>query len=354
MLAQVALPALAHEGNPEIRVELDAPAPALEGVEVAVVTSVTDQLVVENTSPHVLEVLDDNGDAFLQIGPDGVSANLNSEGWYQTNNPFGLSEVPERATAGAEPDWAKVAADPSWGWFDHRLHPENVVLPPEVAEAGEPARLARWTVPVRWRGEERAFTGAIVYRPLRGSVLAEMVMPPDVRGLTIAVLQGRVPGLFLENGTGETVVVQGADGEPFLRFNDKGVQANRHSPSWLAARRADAGDLSVELIDPSLPPDWERVSQVPRFGWVEPRAAYPEEEPPEDVIAARDRTTLLEWAVPMDVGGERVVATGHTLWDPAATVEEELPGWVGYVRPAATAAAVLSLLWLLVLRRRRG
>ena len=354
MLTLVALPAVAHESNSGIRVELDAAASALPGVDVAVVTSVTAQLVVTNTADDVLEVIDDNGDPFLRIGPDGVSANLNAVGWYQTNNPFGASDVPDRAVAGAEADWKKVAAEPSWGWFDHRLHPADVVVPPAIREAGEPAELARWQVPVRWQGAEHAFRGSIVYRPVRGSVLAEIVNGPDVAGLTVAVLQGRVPGLYLENGTGETVVVRGAHGEPFLRFDDRGVEANRHSPSWLAARRAEGGDLSQELIDPSLEPAWGRVSEVPRFGWVEPRTAFPDEEPPEEVIAAGEPVTLLEWEIPLEVGDATVSATGRTRWEPLPGPVDEAPAWLPYVRPAATAVGVLGLLWLLLLVRRRG
>ena len=348
----LATPALAHEGNPAVRVELDASATAFEGIEVAVVASVTDQLVVTNTTPDVLEVLDDNGDAFLRIGPDGVDANLNAVGWYQTNNPFGLSEVPERAVAGAAADWAKVAAEPSWGWFDHRLHPAGVTGPPEVAAAGEPAEIAQWRVPVRWRGTGAAFSGTIVYRPIRGSVLAELEQPVDVEGVTLAVLQGRVPGLFLENDTEQTVIVRGADGEPFLRFDERGVAANRHSPSWLAARRAEGDDLSRELIDPTLPPDWQRISEVPRFGWIEPRTAYPDEEPPEDVIAAGDPVTLLEWEIPLEVDGQAVAVAGRTRWEPLPEAAAPVPAWVPFVRPAAAVAGILGLVWLVVLRRR--
>lgn len=345
-------PAFAHEGNPAVRVELDASATALEGIDVEVVTSVTEQLVVTNTTSDVLEVVDDNGDAFLRIGPDGVEANLNAVGWYQTNNPFGLSDVPERAIAGAEPDWAKVAAEPSWGWFDHRLHPPGVTVPPEVAAAGEPAEIAQWRVPVRWRGTDAAFSGTIVYRPIRGSVLAELDGPLPVDGVTLAVLQGRVPGLFLENDTGQSVLVRGADGEPFLRFDDRGVEANQHSPSWLAARRAEGEGLAAGVIDPSLPPAWKRVSEVPRFGWVEPRTAYPDEEPPDDVIAAGDPVTLLEWEIPLEVDGRAVAATGRTRWEPLPDAEPQPPAWAPYVRPVAAVAGVLGLVWLVLLRRR--
>jgi hypothetical protein len=348
-----ATPAAAHEGNPAVRVELDA-ASVPEGLEVEVVASVTDQLVVSNPSGDVLEILDDNGDPFLRIGPEGVDANLNAVGWYQTNNPFGTSDIPDRAVAGAAPDWAKVAAEPSWGWFDHRLHPADVRIPPEIAEAGQPAELARWQVPVRWRGAEQALAGAIVYRPIRGSVVAELVAPPAVDGLTIGVLQGRVPGLFLENDSGEVVVVRGADGEPFLRFGRRGVQANRHSPAWLAARRAEGGDLSAQVIDASLRPAWQRVSDVPRFGWIDPRTAYPDEEPPAAVIDAGVRTALREWEIPLAVGGQEIVVRGVTSWEPLPGAPHVADSGVGrLLRPGAVAAGVLGLVALLWLLRRR-
>ena len=345
----------AHEANRGVRVELDAPTPALDGIDVSLVVSVTDQLILANTTSDVLEVLDDDGEPFLRIGPDGVEANVNAVGWYQTNNPFGLTEIPARARPGASPEWAKVSVEPSWGWFDHRLHPSQIVPPPEVVEAGRPAELAKWSVPVRWRGEELAVTGSIVYRPVRGSVTSALTRPPDVAGLTLTVLQGRVPGLFLENDTAETVVVLGSEGEPFLRFDKSGVQANLRSPAWLAAKRGAGEEPTGQLIDPSRRPAWQSVSKVPRFGWIEPRAGYPDEEPPEDVIAAQAPTTLTEWEIPLRVGDSDVTATGVTTWEPVAESADgagQGRSWSGAARVVAVGAAVLGLGWLLLRRRR--
>lgn len=347
-------PVWAHEANPGVRVELDASATAIEGVDVAVVTSVTEQLVLANHTQDVVEILDDAGAPFLRIGPDGVHANLTSPSWYQTNNPFGLGQVPDEAQQGAEPRWAQVSAEPSWGWFDHRLHPADVTIPPAVIEEGEPAQLAQFEVPLRYRDQAVSLTGAIVYRPVRGSVLAELTQPPAAEGLSLAVLQGRVPGLFLDNGTGETVIVAGADGEPFLRFNRRGVQANEHSPSWLAARRAETGETADALIDPTLPPSWRPIAEVPRFGWLEPRAAYPDDEPPPEIIDRGEAATLLEWAVPITVGGRDASATGVTRWEPLEGAPAPAGGTLTrWLRPVAIFLAMIALAWLALRGRRR-
>ena len=261
-------------------------------MRIAVVTSVAEQLVLTNPTEQRVDVLDDDGDPFLRIGPRGVLANLSSPAWYLTNNPLGVGRVPAGVRAGARPRWARVAADPSWGWFDHRLHPSEVTVPADVRAAGEPAELARWSVPLRVGTARVALTGAIRFEPVLGTLVSELTDPPDVRGLTLTTLAGRVPGMFLDNRTGQRVTVLGAGGEPFLRFGSSGVEANIHSPSWLAARRAEGGPVRPALVDADSPPAWRRVSKVPRFGWIEPRAAYPQDSPLANVIEAGRTATL--------------------------------------------------------------
>ncbi len=310
------VPALAHEGNPEIRVALDEPPPALAGMDIAVVTSVTEQLVLSNPSGKIVEVLDDDGTAFLRIGPRGVDANLNAAAWYLTNNPLGSGAVPQRARVQAPPAWARVAVEPSWGWFDHRLHPSATSIPAAVRNARRPAELRRWSIPLRVSGNATAITGSIRYQPLRGAITADITRKPDIPGLVVGALPGRVPGLFLENRTGGPVIVLGSKGEPFLRFRRGRVEANRHSPSWLSARRAETGDAAGVVVDASRPPQWRAVSDVPRFGWIEPRAGYPTAEPPAAIADAGQPATLRSWSVPLRVGRRNTAVHGVNAWEP--------------------------------------
>jgi hypothetical protein len=353
VLAAALLPwhAAAHEANPTVRVTLDPPPEAVAGMEIAVAASVADQLVLTNETDRRVEVLDENGDAFLRIGPRGVLANLSSPAWYRTNSPLGLARVPSGVRAGATPRWARVAADPSWGWFDHRLHPAEVTVPPDVRNAGEPAELGRWSVPLRVGTTEVELTGAIRFEPILGTLISELTEPPDVRGLTLTTLAGRVPGMFLDNQTGRRVTVLGAAGEPFLRFGERGVEANVHSPSWLAARRAEGGPVRPSLVDADSPPAWRSVSKVPRFGWIEPRAAYPLDTAPGHVIEAGQPATLNSWTLPLRVGNRTVRAAGVVRWQPVAHAEDPaapddgggVPTWVWAAGAAAVAAGALGI-----------
>src|SRR5215211_6511023 len=154
-LAVPATPAAAHSSDPSVRPVLDTVEPALPGVTVQLAQSVTAQMVVANPTPSTLSVLDGDGQPFLRIGPEGVFANRASPWWYLTNSPNGDASIPAGAQPGAPPRWEQVAAEPAWGWFEHRLHPapaerpaRRVPRPPD----DDPGALVR---PVRLRRSGR-------------------------------------------------------------------------------------------------------------------------------------------------------------------------------------------------------
>ncbi len=155
-----------------------------------------------------------------------------------------------------------------------------------------------------------------MYRPVRGTFEAALTSPlTPVDGVTVSVLQGRVPGLFVDNATDEVVTVTGAAGEPFVRIGPDGVEANLRSPTWVEALQAEGGAPAV-AADADARPRWSRIAKVPRYGWKEYRALYPDDEPPEDVVRSGKPTPLREWTVPMTIGGETFEVTGVTTWQP--------------------------------------
>ena len=85
--AVVLAPAVASAHGPdpgaELVVRLDPLAPELAGVRAQVHRTVAYQLVIENTTDRVLEVLDERGVAFIRIGPSGVEGNLAAPAWYR-------------------------------------------------------------------------------------------------------------------------------------------------------------------------------------------------------------------------------------------------------------------------------
>src|SRR5439155_25198273 len=83
---------------------------------------------------------------------------------------------------------------------------------------------------------------------------------PAVPGLTVRVLN-RDEQLELRNGSGRTVVVQGYDREPYLRFKPNGVvEQNQRSPAtYLNRDRLSLQKIPREAV-PSAKPLWRPVS----------------------------------------------------------------------------------------------
>src|SRR5680860_1141193 len=84
LLSGWAVPAGAHGADPGIRYQL-TDVPEVEGLTVQVVRGLAGQLVLANTTDQVVEVLDDDGRAFLRIGPNGVEADVGSPTWQASD-----------------------------------------------------------------------------------------------------------------------------------------------------------------------------------------------------------------------------------------------------------------------------
>jgi hypothetical protein len=276
--------AAAHDvGGSEPRFRLDPLPRRLAGVVVEVHTTLAPQLVVENKTKKTLEVLDEKGVPFLRMRPGGVDGNFNSDALYRSNSPLPSSRP---ATArDAKPNWKLLSSRPAWGWFDQRL---------------------------RVHSHDAVITGIADASPIRGSWQARLTSPHEpLPGVHVILLPGRVPALFLEASTEETVVVLGASGEPFLRFYPRGVDANVRSPSWRENALAHGEEAPI-AIDAKAPPQWTTVSSSPKYGWVEFRAWPGTDEPTSKGPVA------FRWSIPLEVGTKReFVVEGVTNWKPA-------------------------------------
>ena len=200
LAAAVLAPGLAFAHGPdaggEVDVRLDPLAPELAGVRAQVHRTVAYQLVVENPTERVLEVLDERGVAFIRIGPTGVEGNVEAPAWYRGYAPEG--RVPpsllERIKTGKPPEarWVRARREPTWGWFDARLDPE-------ANEAAHAAR--RFEVPVRISGVASALRGRFVPQPKRsGTLSARLLSAPELApGVSISLVPGRVGSFLLRS-----------------------------------------------------------------------------------------------------------------------------------------------------------
>ena len=361
----------AHEEVPGIRAVLDEITPPLPaGVTVQVRISAADQLIVENTTDVDLEVLGSDGELLFRIGRAGVLANLRSPDWYRSANPGGIAEVPPDADPSAPPRLARVSRDPSWGWFDHRLHEETLTRAPDTG-GRDSITLETWEIPMRYGGDDVAVRGHREYQVRRGRFDSRIESAPPE--LDVTVLPGPVPGLFATATGAGQVELLGAAGEPFARFDGQGVEVNVASPTWAltAAGRSGAAPPD-DLVGVSEEPRWHREGSRRQLTWLEQRAVYEPGEPPDEARTARTPTDLLDWEVAVRVDGRPGRIHGVTSWVPAtvsgadAADRRRVPGGVAGDRDersglvtggliAAAAVGATVALWQLarLLRPRR-
>lgn len=295
-------------GDARVRTMLEASLPAeLDGMRVEAHRTVAPQLVIENPTARVLEVLDADGVAFLRIGPDGVEANLAARAWFQTAGPG--APVPPALASERSPRraarWVRVARGHAFGWFEPRLDASDVHVADAVRSAARPADVGRWRVPLRVDGAPVALEGRFRWEPPpAGAYRARLASPRALApGVRVRLLPGPAPGLLIENTGRGVVTVLDADGSPFLRIGRKGVEANVRSAGWAASGRR--GTLAAAGGGPSRMrlPHWRRVSRASSYGWIDPRLM------PDDPFAAR-----IAWQIPVLVGATAHAVEGASEW----------------------------------------
>jgi len=343
----------AHESDPAVVTVLDSISPQLPaGVRVQVVSSIAAQLLVENTTSTPLQAVAESGEIFVRVSAAGVEGNFGSQAWYDSNAPSGRARTPGGALGA--PRFVRVQGEPSWGWFDHRLHPAEVRVTPAVRNAKVRSRLAEWTVPLRYGTTEVTLRGHLEYRPVLGRIVTAITSSSLPSGVEMSSVDGRLPGLFLRNGTGATVRVLGLDGELFAEFWPDAVTVNRESRVHVEDARAKgrgspAGPL---LTDPVI-----RVSSSPTYSWLDLRLRYTEPAVPDEVQRRRRPTVLVRWTIPVEVSGVRSDVVGTTSFVPFAT-EAQRPRTPPGTPPApavivAVGALIACVLFVLSRSRRR-
>lgn len=326
------VPAQAHTGDQLSRPVFEGIEPDIPGIEVQVVYTANYQFLVTNPTPTELTVMASTGEPFLRIGPEGAFGNFNSPAWFNSNVPDGLlpNQIPKRAKPGAnvEPEWRKISRDPSWGWYDHRLHPVERYVQKEVLKSREPVTLDHWEVPLRYGDQTAKMKGRVEYKPQLGSYEAKLRSSANpVEGVTVAVVSAQVPALYLQNNSPQPVTVLGEQGEPFVRIGPT-VEVNLHSLSYIKMQQAisktaeAAEGVGQVEADAETPPNWQEVQKSPQWRWLEFRAAPPSGDPPKKLTERQDPTTVKTWKVPLLIGEDRHEVTGITQFIPIASIEQ--------------------------------
>ncbi len=179
----------------------------------------------------------------------------------------------------------------------------------------------------------------------------EQVRPP-VPGLQVTILGGD-ERMRMVNRSGRTIVLEGYDGEPYLRLGPDGLYVNNKSPAvWLNADRLGATPVPASA-DPAAPPDWLKIRSEQVVEWHEHRAQWMSTVPPPTVLRSPgERHFVFDWTVPGMVDGTPLTIAGSLEYVPAgATAGSSFP-W-SIVALVGTAVIALVVIGLLVIARRR-
>lgn len=312
---------------------LDSVEPEIEGIDVRIVHLDAPALVVTNDTEDPITILGSKGEPFLEIGPDGVRANVESPDTYLSIAPR-REIVPLDVKATDPPRWALFTEERSWTWFDPRLR----------FEQGRTS----WEVLAEHGGRSITIEGSFESLQGHGHFVTEMESP-DIEGLDLRLTQGPIPAVFVRNDTGEEMEIPGDADEPFLRIGPGGVMANLRSPTYYTSGANTIAQVP-DTADAGASPKWKKVSSHPVWAWLERRAAVPAEMYQRDALGT-ERRTVLEWTADYRLGGEPLPIQGNVDWIPPAQSTDDGDGSVPWV--LAAAVGVLGLLAAAALLRKR-
>ena len=171
---------------------------------------------------------------------------------------------------------------------------------------------------------------------------------PRTAGLAVEVIN-RDDRFGLVNRSGETVVVEGYEEEPYARVRGDGtVEVNLNSKShYLNEERF--GQVAVPPgVDSGGRPRWRTVSRTGRFEWHDHRMHWMAEgRRPPQVTDESVRTKVFDYRVPIRVGDRSGAIAGTLFWVPTPG------GGVPLGAIVALAAVVIALCVAVIAVRRR-
>ena len=183
----------------------------------------------------------------------------------------------------------------------------------------------------------------------RGFTSTVTAIAPALAGLDVQVLQGD-DELRVRNDSGRELLIEGYDGEPYLRFDpDGGVFRNARSPAtYLNQERYGGVDVPASASAKAAP-RWERVSRGRSYDWHDHRIHWMSPIDPPKVRRASDRPHhVFDWTVPGTAAGAALAIRGSLDYEPppASSFDPLL------IAPVVALALAGAVVWWA--RRRRG
>jgi hypothetical protein len=169
---------------------------------------------------------------------------------------------------------------------------------------------------------------------------------PSLPGLTVVTIEAGAR-LQVTNHSGRNIEVLGYQNEPYLEIRPDGVYENVHSP----AKYLNITILHVDppaTADPTLPPQWQKVADEPRWRWHDQRAIWTSPQPPSQVASNPGAPHhLRDWTVPMRVDATPLALSGTLDYVPP-------PPWLLWWALSVLGIILLGLLGLWRQRKPAG
>jgi hypothetical protein len=173
---------------------------------------------------------------------------------------------------------------------------------------------------------------------------------PAASGLEVFVVDSD-DQLELTNTGGREVVIDGYEGEPYLKFTREGVFENQRSPAAYLNDDRYANVTVPDSADPEADPEWKAVAAGVQYSWHDHRVHWMSPTLPSKVEAAKDvEHHIFDWKVPGTVDGEKLAIAGSLDYVPP---KESFPVGVLLAVGAASVLLFAGVLWF-GLRRRRN
>lgn len=119
----------------------------------------------------------------------------------------------------------------------------------------------------------------------------------------------------LTNRSGKTVVIEGYEGEPYVRLDRDGrVFLNARSPSMAPSNDRLGRTAPTGREDADARPNWIRVGDGGSFTWFDRRTHYRRKGLPSVVTDESERTLLWRWRIPFTVGKASARVEGSLFW----------------------------------------
>jgi hypothetical protein len=172
---------------------------------------------------------------------------------------------------------------------------------------------------------------------------------PRTPGVTVDVIN-RDDRLLLHNTSGKDVEILGYQEEPYARVDADGtVEVNTRSTAYYL-NDDRFGQVNIPKGATGGAPAWKVESKTGRFEWHDHRFHWMNQSIPPQVKDKDVRTKVLDWKIPITIGGTTGNIGGQLFWTPRDTGGGPPLGAIF----GLAAVLIASCVVVFVSRRRRG